>query len=765
MAKPLIIVESPTKIKTLKKYIGKDYNVAASAGHIRDLPVKTLGIDVDDNFKAKYVNIKDKSKVISNLKKTAGDTDEIFLAPDPDREGEAIAFHIMEILKKKGRKFHRVLIHELTQKGIAEALSHPTQPDVDKYDAQQARRKLDRLVGYQISPLLWQKVQRGLSAGRVQSVAVKIICDREREIRAFKPEEYWTITADLEGENPPVFNAALTKISGEKAKITNGDQAHAIVADLEKASFIVREIKNKTIKRNPLPPFITSKLQQDAINRLRFSAKKTMVVAQQLYEGVEIGSGGPEGLITYMRTDSTRIAPEAAQDALGLIRQSFGDDYALDAPRFFKNKNKAQDAHEAIRPTSVHNTPEKLKSFLSPDQFKLYDLIWKRFVASQMAQALIDQKSILIEATEKYLFSVSGSTTRFEGFMRLYATQEKNSEKGIQTLPAVEPKEQLATRKINSDQHFTKPPPRFSEASLVKELEKNGIGRPSTYASIIAVIQDKGYVDLIKRYFTPSELGFIVNDLLVRAFPNLLDISFTAQMETNLDDVEQGKLNEVELLKAFYSDFKTTLDNAKDDMVSVKGVGIETDIKCPVCGKPVNIKIGKNGHFLACTGYPECNFTSNYTRDEKGNIEIVEKVQDSEPVKDCPKCGKPMVVKDGRFGLFIACTGYPECKHTESLAQENSNKDTGVPCPNEGCNGTIMEKHSKRGKTFYGCSRYPDCTFATWDKPVNESCPDCGSPYLLEKKTKRDGNIHKCPNRSCGFKKSVLPDPEKEDPV
>lgn len=757
MAKPLIIVESPTKIKTLKKYIGKDYNVAASAGHIRDLPVKNLGIDVDDNFKAKYVNIKDKSKIISNLKKTAGDTDEIFLAPDPDREGEAIAFHIMEILKKKDRRFHRVLIHELTKKGITDALSHPTQPDADKYDAQQARRKLDRLVGYQISPLLWQKVQRGLSAGRVQSVAVKIICDREREIRAFEPEEYWTITADLEAANPPVFNAALIKISGKKAKITNGDQAQAIAADLEKARFIVREIKNKTIKRNPLPPFITSKLQQDAINRLRFSAKKTMVVAQQLYEGIEIGSGGPEGLITYMRTDSTRIAPEAAQEALGLIRESFGDEYALDAPRFFKNKNKAQDAHEAIRPTSVHNTPEKLKSFLSPDQFNLYDLIWKRFVASQMAQALIDQKSILIDATDKYLFSVSGSTTRFDGFMRLYATQEKTSEKDIQSLPPVEPKEQLTTRKINPDQHFTKPPPRFSEASLVKELEKNGIGRPSTYASIIAVIQDKGYVDLINRYFTPSELGFIVNDLLVSAFPTLLDISFTAQMETNLDDVEEGKLNEVDLLKAFYSDFKTTLDNATDNMVSVKGVGIETDIKCPLCGKPVNIKIGKNGHFLACTGYPECSFTSNYTRDEKGNIEIVEKVQDSEPVKDCPECGKPMVMKDGRFGLFIACTGYPECKHTESVAQENSSKDTGVPCPEKGCDGTIVEKRSKRGKIFYGCSKYPDCTFATWDKPVNESCPDCGSPYLLEKETKRDGKILKCPDRSCGFKKSILP--------
>ena len=480
-----------------------------------------------------------------------------------------------------------------------------------------------------------------------------------------------------------------------------------------------------------------------------------MIVAQQLYEGIEIGTGGPEGLITYMRTDSTRIAPEAAQEALDMIRQNYGPEYALDSPRFFQNKNKVQDAHEAIRPTSVNNIPENLKNHLTPDQFKLYDLIWKRFVASQMAQALIDQKSILISATDKYLFSVSGSTVRFDGFMHLYATQDKAKDKEIQSLPPVEAKETLSTQKLNPDQHFTKPPPRFSEASLVKELEKNGIGRPSTYASIIAVIQDKGYVELINRYFVPSELGFIVNDLLVSAFPRLLDISFTAQMETNLDDVEQGKMDEIELLKAFYSNFKTTLDNAKDEMVSVKGVGIPTDIKCPLCGKPVNIKIGKNGHFLACTGYPECKFTSNYTRDEKGNIQIVEKAPDSEPVKDCPECGKPMVMKEGRFGLFLACTGYPECKHTESVAQENSSKDTGVPCPEKGCTGTIVEKKSKRGKIFYGCSKYPDCTFASWDKPVNEPCPNCGNPYLVEKETKRDGKLLKCPNRECGFKQSI----------
>ncbi len=763
MAKPLVIVESPTKIKTLTKYIGKDYNVAASAGHIRDLPVKNLGIDVEDNFKAEYVNITNKAKVIASLKKIAKGADEVYLAPDPDREGEAIAFHIMDILKKKGRVFHRVLIHELTKKGITEALENQLIPDADKYDAQQARRKLDRLVGYQISPLLWQKVQRGLSAGRVQSVTVKIICDREREIRIFDPEEYWTITADLLAQDPPAFNAALVKINNKKAKVTCEKQAKDILADLEKASFVVDQIKKKTIKRNPQPPFITSKLQQDAINRLRFSAKKTMVVAQQLYEGVNIGTDGPEGLITYMRTDSIRIAPEAANEALELIARDYGQDYALDQPRVFKNKNKVQDAHEAIRPTSVFNTPQKLASFLNEDQFKLYDLIWKRFVASQMTQSQIDQKSIMIKAADSYIFSVSGSTVRFPGFMALYATDEKTTDKDIQALPMVEEGAQLETKKITPLQHFTKPPPRFSEASLVKELEKNGIGRPSTYASILNVIRDKGYVDLEKRYFIPSELGFIVNDLLVASFPTLLDISFTAQMENNLDDVESGKLNEVELLTAFYDGFKKTLDDAGENMISVKGVGVPTGIKCPLCGKDVNIKIGKNGHFLACTGYPECSFTSNYTRDERGVISIVEKFEDDTPVKDCPKCKKPMIQKEGRFGLFLACTGYPECKHTESVGGENSGKDTGVNCFEPGCEGTIIEKKSKRGKVFYGCSKYPDCGFASWDKPMDKSCPACGSVFLVEKENKREGKFLKCPNKECKHKEKMIQDTKSED--
>ena len=754
MAKPLIIVESPTKIKTLKKYVGNEFQVAASAGHIRDLPVKSLGIDVENNFTAEYVNIKDKSTVIANLKKIAKECEDIYLAPDPDREGEAIAFHIMDILKKKDRRFHRVLIHELTQKGIEDALKNPLDPDVNKYNAQQARRKLDRLVGYQISPLLWQKIQRGLSAGRVQSVTVKIICDREREIRRFVPEEYWTITADLMAKNPPVFNAALIKVRQKKARITTGAQAEKIVADLETASFVVDEIKNKTVRRNPLPPFITSKLQQDAINRLKFSAKKTMVVAQQLYEGIDIGTGGPEGLITYMRTDSTRIAPEAAQEALSLIAGTFGKEYAMARPRYFKNKNKAQDAHEAIRPTSVFNTPEKIRPHLTQDQYTLYDLIWKRFVASQMAQAVIDQKSILIKAGD-HLFSVSGSTVTFSGFMALYDMQENAQGNDIQALPNVNETDELTCEKIISKQHFTKPPPRFSEASLVKELEKNGIGRPSTYASIISVIQDKGYVELVKRYFVPSELGFIVNDLLVASFPDLLEVSFTAQMETNLDNVESGTLDEIELLTQFYDVFSKTLEEARHQMISVKGVGIKTELSCPSCRHPLHIKIGKNGHFLACSAYPDCAFTSNYTRDDKGCIAVVEKQVDDTPVKDCPKCGKPMVQKEGRFGLFLACTGYPECTHTESMMSENFHKDIGVNCMEPGCSGRIVEKKSKRGKIFYGCSRYPDCKFATWDRPVDKSCPQCSAVFLVEKETKREGRFLKCLTPKCGYKENI----------
>ncbi|SLM27913.1 DNA topoisomerase 1 [Desulfamplus magnetovallimortis] len=819
MSKPLLIVESPTKVKTLKKYLGKKYNVAATAGHIKDLPQKDLGIDIEDDFKAKYITIKGKSKIVQELKKAAGDTDIVYLAPDPDREGEAIAFHAADVLKKKGRQFYRVLIHELTQKGIQEALNSPMELNFDRYEAQQTRRTLDRLVGYQISPLLWRRVQGSLSAGRVQSVAVKIICDREREIRAFEPEEYWSITAHLEAQSPPAFLASLTRKKGKKISIANEDESNFILNELQNSDFIVDRITIKTIKRNPLPPFITSKLQQDAINRLKFSAKKTMIVAQQLYEGIDIGKNGPEGLITYMRTDSTRIAAEAAHEALELIREKFGSEYALDQPRFFKNKSKVQDAHEAIRPTSVFNTPGKVQPFLTPDQFRLYDLIWKRFMASQMAQAIIDQKNISIQASD-YTFSVGGSTTRFEGFMALYSptenrpddagkddngndnknnspnnssesvnidndtddfsrngetesgkmsvnyglstTDEESSSKSAtttaskdkQVLPHLEEGMKLGVKEIIPKQHFTKPPPRFSEASLVKELEENGIGRPSTYATILSTIRDKGYVDLVKRYFIPSELGFIVNDLLVDSFPEILDAAFTANMESLLDNIETGSKKSIEVLNEFYQPFNKKLEHAKEHMLSVKGVGIATDLKCPECEKQLNIKIGKNGQFIACTGYPECTFSSNYSRDEKGNIEILETKIDNTKVKDCDLCGKPMVRKEGRYGEFLACTGYPECKHTESLFAAEPAKATDIKCPLEGCDGTIVEKKSRRGKAFFGCNSYPECDFASWDKPVNKQCPECGSTFLVEKETKKEGLILKCPVKGCKYKES-----------
>jgi DNA topoisomerase-1 len=744
-------VESPTKVRTIKKYLGKDYNVAATVGHIKDLPSKDLGIDIEKDFTPHYRTIPGKAKVLSQLKSAAGDATDIYLAPDPDREGEAIAWHTAEVLKKKGRHFHRVLFHELTKKAILEAMQKFQELDRDKYEAQQARRILDRLVGYQISPLLWRKVKGGLSAGRVQSVAVRIICDRERAIQAFEPVEYWSITADLKGETPPAFAAKLVRKNGEKIEIPDEAAATAILKDLESARFLVDKIIKRTTRRNPQPPFITSKLQQEAIRKLRFSAKKTMMVAQQLYEGIDLGPGEPVGLITYMRTDSTRIADEAAEEALSLIREKFGPSYSLSKPRFFKNKNKAQDAHEAIRPTSVNHTPEKLKRYLSRDQLALYTMIWQRFMASQMAQALIDQKTISIAAGD-YTFTASGSSVKFPGFLAVYqsADDEAESSKKSQPLPELKEKSSLELLKIDPKQHFTQPPPRFSEASLVKELEENGIGRPSTYAAILSNIRDKGYVELIKRYFRPTELGFIVNDLLIANFPEILDVDFTARLEGDLDRVEQAEEEALTILNRFYGPFSRKLEEAGENMLSVKGVGMPTDLTCPLCKKnPLRIKMGKNGHFLACSGYPECTYSSDYERDEKGVIAPVAPVQSEPTDKVCDRCGKPMVVKRGRYGDFLACSGYPECKHTQSLNGGPNAKPIGMKCPVKGCDGEIVEKSSKRGKIFYGCNRYPKCDFASWDRPLPFPCPVCGNPYMVEKTTKRDGTLHVCPNREC----------------
>jgi DNA topoisomerase I len=755
VSKPLVIVESPTKIRTIKKYLGKEYNVAATVGHIKDLPAKEIGINIEEGFKPKYTNIPGKQKVIKSLRQAAGDTTDIYLAPDPDREGEAIAWHTADILKKKGRIFHRVLFHELTQNAIHEAIKSPDKLNQNKYEAQQARRILDRLVGYQISPLLWRKVKGGLSAGRVQSVAVRIICDRERAIQAFESEEYWSITAHLEDNSPPPFTAKLVKKNGNKIKIPDEKTSNGIIEELSDEKFIVEKIQKKTVKRNPSPPFITSKLQQEAIRKLRFSAKKTMIVAQQLYEGIELSPGEPEGLITYMRTDSTRISKEAAMEALKLVRDKFGDEYALEKPRFFKNRKKAQDAHEAIRPTSVFNTPEKIKPFLSKDQFALYELIWKRFVASQMKQALMNKISISI-AAGPYLFTASGSSVAFPGFMTLYMTTddqiESDSQKKKDDFPELSEGGVLKLNELEPKQHFTMPPPRFSEASLVKELEENGIGRPSTYAAILSTIREKGYVDLVKGYFKPNELGFIVNDLLVKSFPDVLDVEFTANMENDLDRIEAAEVDYSEILRQFYDAFEKELEAASTGMLSVKGIGFPTDLTCPQCNHRLHIRMGRNGQFLGCNNYPECTYTRNYTRDEKGVVHAIEPSSDQPSDKICDKCGKPMLIKDGRYGTFFACSGYPDCKTTLSTNSNGSGEKTGVDCPEQDCNGELVQRSSKRGKIFYGCSRFPDCTFATWDKPVAKECPECGAKFLVEKTTKKQGTFLTCNTKGCGFK-------------
>ncbi|MDJ0828821.1 MAG: type I DNA topoisomerase [Desulfobacterales bacterium] len=764
MSKPLLVVESPTKIRTLQKYLGKSYNVASTVGHLKDLPQKEMGIDVDNGFKPKYSTIPGKQKVITALKRSAKDASDIYLATDPDREGEAIAWHTADILKKKGRKFYRILFHELTQKAIKEAIAAPSELDRKKYDAQQTRRILDRLVGYQISPLLWRKVKGGLSAGRVQSVAVRIICERERAIQAFEPQEYWSITVHLEGENPPPFAAKLVKKNNKKLSIPDAKTSQAIVKDLSESNFTVNRVIRKTTRRNPLPPFTTSKLQQEAIRKLRFSAKKTMLIAQQLYEGIDLGPGEPVGLITYMRTDSTRISQEAATETLQFVQNTFGQEFTLDSPRFFKNRKKVQDAHEAIRPTAVANAPEKVAPYLSKDQQALYTLIWKRFVASQMKEALINNTSVSIEAGP-YLLTASGSSIKFPGFMTLYMSVDEeiasDSAKRKPLLPDLQQGERLALQQLVPKQHFTAPPPRFSEASLVKELEENGIGRPSTYAAILSTIRTKGYVELLKGYFRPTELGYIVNDLLVENFPEIFGVNFTAKMEENLDRIETAEINSLAVLQKFYDPFKSLVEEATHGMLSVKGVGLHTELSCPECQKTLHIKVGKNGPFIACSGYPECSYSRDYSRDEKGQVHAIEPEVDEATDKFCDKCGKPMVIKRGRYGSFLACSGYPDCKYTQSLNSNRTSQTTGVKCPQKDCSGELVERKSKRGKIFYGCNQFPECDFAIWDKPVSEPCPICKAPFLTEKATKKDGTFLACLDKECGYKKSI----ENDDQV
>jgi len=804
MAKSLVIVESPAKARTINKYLGPDYLVKASMGHVLDLPKKDLGVDVDHGFKPTYITIPGRKAVIAELKSAAAKSDEVFLAADPDREGEAICAHLRELLDGKKRRFHRVLFNEITRDAIREAFKAPGEIDSRLVDAQQARRILDRLVGYQVSPLLWEKVKRGISAGRVQTVALRLIVEREREIQAFQKREYWTISVHLEGKNPPPFDARLAKFQGKDLEIPDQTTADRIAGEIKAANLVVESVTTREKRKYPVPPFITSKLQQEAVRKLRFTAKKTMTIAQRLYEGLEIGEEGAVGLITYMRTDSTRVAEGALAAAREHVLKAFGKDYLPPEPIRYKSKKDAQDAHEAIRPTDVSLTPESIQRYLSADEFKLYKLIWQRFVASQMNPAVFDQTTIDISAGD-YSLRATGSVEKFNGFRAVYeegkdekVEMEEDEELKLR-LPQVEQGEKLKLHKITPEQHFTEPPPRFTEATLVKTLEEKGIGRPSTYATILGTIQNREYVEKLQGRFYPTQLGMLVSDMLVKNFSDIFEVAYTAHMEEELDEVEEGKLTWTEALEDFYKKFKKDLQVAEREMEDIKGEGIPTDVKCEKCGKPMVIRLGRNGAFLSCTGYPECDGTSDLPPELAAKYSTGGPPAPEVPEQICEKCGKPMAVKRGRFGFFLACTGYPDCRNTKKIVMKEGTatavSDTlldekcpecgnqlalkhgrygqftacsnypqckyvkrqtlGIPCPEKGCTGELVARRTRKGKTFYGCSRYPECKFTAWDKPVNEPCPNCGHPLLLEKYNKNGPPLRYCPNESCKYEMAV----------
>ena len=754
MSQALIIVESPTKVKTIKKFLGPEYNVMATMGHVKDLPKKDLGIEIERDFRPTYEVMPARKKTIDELKKAARKCKHIYLAPDPDREGEAIAWHIADEVQEKGKTVHRVLFNDLTRHTVLEAIEHPLELDLNKYEAQQTRRILDRLVGYKISPLLWDRVRRGLSAGRVQSVAVRLICDREREIQKFKPEEYWNIAAFLQGTQPPPLEAKLLRIHGKKAKIGSHDEAETVLSYLRTHPFTVEKVDKKETRRSPQPPFTTSKLQQEASRALNFSSKKTMTVAQRLYEGISLGNEGPVGLITYMRTDSVRIAQEALQEAREFIRQAYEPPYLPARPNFYKTANTAQDAHEAIRPSTMTYRPQDIQSFLGRDEFRLYQLIWNRFVASQMTPAVFDLTTIDI-ACGPYILRAQGSIMKFPGFTIVYTERKDDNgqegDEGIgKILPGVSLHETLDLQDLKAEQKFSQPPPRFTEASLVRELEEKGIGRPSTYATIMSTIQDREYVRLLEKKFHPTELGVIVTDLLVRNFPKVLDVAFTADMETKLDQIEQGQLLRLDTLKAFYDEFSQELSKAEGGMEKVKGEGIATDQICEKCGSPMVIKLGKNGEFLACSNYPACKNTRNFSRAGDGSIVQSEPLPAAQTDIPCDKCGKPMVVKEGRYGPFLGCSGYPSCKHIVNIARNDDGtirpvKEETTDAVCEKCGRPMMMKRGRYGP-FLGCSGYPECRNivnlkktadgtiqAETPQTTDAVCDKCGRPMVMKR--------------------------------
>ena len=861
MGRSLVIVESPAKAKTINKYLGRNYTVRASYGHVMDLPRKELGIDIKDDFEPTYTVIPGKSKILNELKKLGADADAIYVATDPDREGEAIGAHLVHFLtgtqiavepeekdgakaekdggkgtkagkngapkKKKekkskvdGKKIFRVLFHEITPKAIKAAFEHAGALNTNLVDAQQARRVLDRLVGYKISPLLWDKVRRGLSAGRVQTVALRLIVDRERDIRAFNPKEYWTIHAMVAAGEPPAFEAKLWRYKGEEIEVPNGEKAQEIVAAVENAAWQVASVTQKEKRRWAPPPFTTSKLQQAAYNRLRFSAKRTMMLAQRLYEGVELGDEGSVALITYMRTDSVRVSNEAIAQVRDFVGSNYGPGYLPEKPNFFKSKKQAQEAHEAIRPTDVVRSPDEVKRFLDEDMFKLYQLIWQRFVASQMMPAVFDQTTIDISAAD-YIFRASGSVMKFDGYLAAYSASRDDEDKGEaadqvpgaapaveddadaegRTLPRVSEGEKLRLEKIRPDQHFTEPPPRYTEATLVKELEEKGIGRPSTYASIISTIVEREYVNKDQGRFTPTLLGEKVSDLLVKSFEDIFDVGFTARLEDELDEIEEGKLAWRKSVKGFWKHFEDDLEKAEGEMESYKA-GIPTDEKCPKCEKGMLLeRISRHGFFLGCERYPDCDYIRDIS--DTGS----EEVEGENTVEYCHNCGREMVMKRGRFGAFLACSGYPDCKTTRRLAAgtrkaRQPDEPLDEKCPT--CGEQLLKRHGRfgefigcskypkckytrpitlgikcpkcaegefvrrgtakgrgRGRVFYGCSRYPDCDFTSPYEPLPEPCPKCGAPFIVLKRSKH-GTFRSCLKEGCDWEIAATDEPASQ---
>ncbi|MFA7592254.1 MAG: type I DNA topoisomerase [Thiohalobacteraceae bacterium] len=752
MSKNLVIVESPAKAKTIKKYLGKDFEVMASYGHVRDLVPKGGAVDPEQDFAMRYALIDKNAKHVDGIAKAMKKADALFLATDPDREGEAISWHLYEILQQKkllkDKPVHRVVFYEITKRAVNEAVAHPRELSMDLVNAQQARRALDYLVGFNLSPLLWKKVRRGLSAGRVQSPALRMIVEREEEIEAFKSREYWTIEADLE-KDAQGFVAKLTELHGKKVtqfSVTQSDRAHAIGHELSAAAngkLTVGAVEKKQRKRNPSAPFTTSTLQQEASRKLGFSASRTMRVAQQLYEGIDIGAGAV-GLITYMRTDSVNLGAEAIDEIRALIAERYGKTNLPSEPRAFKTKAKnAQEAHEAIRPTAAAQVPEALKSSLTADQFKLYDLIWKRTVACQMVHATIDTVGVDFECGAGNLLRATGSTIAKPGFMAVYqeSLDDAKGEGDDRLLPPLQTGDVVALLAIRPEQHFTEPPPRYTEASLVKTLEEHGIGRPSTYASIISTLIARDYVTLDKRRFQPTDVGRVVSKFLTQHFTQYVDYAFTATLEDDLDEIARGERDWIPLMKGFWEPFSKLVEE-KESSVSRQDVTTEAlDEACPKCGKPLNIRLGRRGRFIGCSGYPECDYTRNL-EDDQGSAEP-EKVEG----RQCPECGSDLIIRHGRYGKFIGCSGYPNCRHIEPLEQPS---DTGVTCP-ECKKGTMLKRKSRAGKIFYSCSSYPECKYAVWNEPIAGPCPDCDWPILTLKTTKRKGTEKVCPQKDCGF--------------